>query len=105
MSGPEPSGPAVERAETRELRFAVVLYGGVSLAIYMHGVTKEIQKLVDQVTTISPDDTALRIDVAEGGARVGERRALRAYLFGRGVLLLTRALDVLGDRDGRERQA
>ncbi|MCH8134655.1 MAG: patatin-like protein [Proteobacteria bacterium] len=30
----------------RELRLAVVLYGGVSLAVYMHGITKEIQKLV-----------------------------------------------------------
>ncbi|MEM7403802.1 MAG: patatin-like protein [Pseudomonadota bacterium] len=30
----------------RELRIALVLYGGLSLAVYMHGVTKEIQKLV-----------------------------------------------------------
>ncbi|MBM3568455.1 MAG: patatin-like protein [Alphaproteobacteria bacterium] len=30
----------------RELRLALVCYGGVSLAIYMHGVTGEIQKLV-----------------------------------------------------------
>lgn len=35
-----------ERWATRELRLAVVCYGGVSLAIYMHGVTKEIHKLV-----------------------------------------------------------
>jgi patatin-related protein len=30
----------------KELRFALVCFGGVSLAIYMHGVTKEILKLV-----------------------------------------------------------
>src|SRR3954452_18442494 len=30
----------------RELRLALVCYGGVSLAIYMHGITKEIEKLV-----------------------------------------------------------
>ena len=36
----------MERAETRELRLAVVLYGGVSLAIYMHGTTKELHRLV-----------------------------------------------------------
>jgi patatin-related protein len=30
----------------RELRLAVVLYGGVSLAIYMHGTTKELHRLV-----------------------------------------------------------
>jgi patatin-related protein len=29
-----------------ELRLALVCYGGVSLAIYMHGITKEVQKLV-----------------------------------------------------------
>ncbi|MDT7935152.1 MAG: patatin-like protein [Sphingomonadaceae bacterium] len=30
----------------RELRLALVCYGGVSLAVYMHGVTKEIWKLL-----------------------------------------------------------
>jgi patatin-related protein len=30
----------------RELRLALVCYGGVSLAVYMHGVTKELRKLV-----------------------------------------------------------
>lgn len=30
----------------KELRLALVCYGGVSLAVYMHGITKEIQKLV-----------------------------------------------------------
>ncbi|HEX3552084.1 MAG TPA: patatin-like protein [Thermoanaerobaculia bacterium] len=30
----------------RELRLGLVCYGGVSLAIYMHGMTKELQKLV-----------------------------------------------------------
>jgi patatin-related protein len=31
---------------TKEIRVALVCYGGVSLAIYMHGVTKELFKLV-----------------------------------------------------------
>lgn len=30
----------------KELRLALVLYGGVSLAIYMHGTTKELHRLV-----------------------------------------------------------
>ena len=30
----------------KELRFALVCFGGVSLAIYMHGISKEILKLV-----------------------------------------------------------
>ena len=54
-----------DRWATRELRLAVVCYGGVSLAIYMHGITKEIQKLVvastvlesDQSTNPFPDDS------------------------------------------------
>jgi patatin-related protein len=41
---PVPAVPV--HADTAELRLALVCYGGVSLAIYMHGVTKEIQKLV-----------------------------------------------------------
>src|SRR5262245_41055514 len=41
--------PVVTSSEsegTRELRLAVVCYGGSSLAIYMHGVTKELHRLV-----------------------------------------------------------
>ena len=30
----------------KELRLALVCYGGVSLAVYMHGTTKEVWKLV-----------------------------------------------------------
>lgn len=30
----------------QELRLAVVIYGGASLAVYMHGVTKELHKLI-----------------------------------------------------------
>ena len=29
----------------KELRIALICYGGISLAVYMHGVTKEIWKL------------------------------------------------------------
>jgi hypothetical protein len=32
--------------DVKELRLALVCYGGVSLAIYMHGITKELEKLV-----------------------------------------------------------
>jgi patatin-related protein len=37
---------APDHANTLELRLALVCYGGVSLAIWMHGVTLELQKLV-----------------------------------------------------------
>jgi patatin-related protein len=32
--------------EAKELRLALVLYGGVSLAVYMHGVAKELHRLL-----------------------------------------------------------
>ncbi len=32
--------------QSKELRLALVCYGGVSLAVYMHGLTKEVWKLV-----------------------------------------------------------
>lgn len=56
---------AEENAHIRELRLGLVCYGGVSLAIYMHGITKEIQKLVvasrafesDQQANPFPDET------------------------------------------------
>lgn len=41
MSESEQGGSGV-----RELRLALVLYGGVSLAIYMHGTTRELHRLV-----------------------------------------------------------
>ena len=37
--------PGDVESGTRELRLALVCYGGVSLAIYMHGVTKELQSV------------------------------------------------------------
>ena len=46
MQQPKPT-MTPRKDETRELRLALVCYGGVSLAIWMHGVTKELQKLVE----------------------------------------------------------
>lgn len=43
----DPTGdPERASADLLELRIALVCYGGVSLAIYMHGVTKELQSLL-----------------------------------------------------------
>jgi patatin-related protein len=47
QSGMEASASSTPQSgDVRELRLAVVLYGGSSLAIYMHGTTKELQRLV-----------------------------------------------------------
>ncbi len=37
--------PLPDDPEVKDLRLALVCYGGVSLAIYMHGITKEIHRL------------------------------------------------------------
>lgn len=61
-----PVGPAV-----RELRLALVCDGGVSLAIYMHGVTKELQNLVcaarlhDEYLAAPQDEAKIRRELTE----------------------------------------
>jgi hypothetical protein len=40
------AGRAVEVKVEREVRFAVVMYGGVSLAIYINGVAQELLNMV-----------------------------------------------------------
>lgn len=42
---PEALSQPREDGEVKELRLALVCYGGVSLAIYMHGMTKELHRL------------------------------------------------------------
>ena len=42
----------------KELRLALVCYGGVSLAIYMHGITKEVWKLLRASTQRAGDPEA-----------------------------------------------
>ena len=39
---------------TQEIRFAVVLYGGVSLAIYINGVVQELLRLVRSTALRQP---------------------------------------------------
>ena len=45
MSQPA-TGSTTDERNLREIRLGLVCYGGVSLAIYMHGMAKELQKLV-----------------------------------------------------------
>lgn len=57
----KPSDVAAERhadAAAVEMRLAVVLYGGISLAIYMHGVVKELFRLVEASHTFVAAPTA-----------------------------------------------
>jgi patatin-related protein len=54
MSSSAPDASA-ERRDVREIRLGLVCYGGVSLAIYMYGITKELQKLVAASSALMDD--------------------------------------------------
>lgn len=59
----------------KELRLALVCYGGVSLAVYMHGVTKEILKLVRASKVLhGVRDRAARAETSYEGLTRGEAR-------------------------------
>lgn len=42
---PLPKPRYTSRMREKELRFALICYGGISLAVYMHGITKEVWRL------------------------------------------------------------
>jgi len=49
-----PSSPKIDY--TKEVRFAVVMYGGVSLAIYINGIAQEFLRLVRSTALVSEAD-------------------------------------------------
>ena len=50
--------PLPDDPEVKDLRLALVCYGGVSLAIYMHGITKEIHRLAVASKAFETDPSA-----------------------------------------------
>jgi len=58
----------------KELRLALVCYGGVSLAVYMHGVTKEVWRLARASRDFCSGDTATE----PGGSQAVYRAILEA---------------------------
>ncbi|HEX6182725.1 MAG TPA: patatin-like protein [Pyrinomonadaceae bacterium] len=76
MSQPPPP-PAAEKGTrpevqyTQEVRFAVVMYGGSSLAIYMNGVAQELLRLVRSTAPARDGERALLpTEELEGSTRV-----------------------------------
>jgi len=61
---------AVQVDLTQEIRFAVVMYGGSSLAIYMNGVAQELLKLVRATAPDVHDSSRLHIQDASGSELV-----------------------------------
>jgi patatin-related protein len=60
--GPQITSP-LETA-TEEVRFAVVMYGGISLAIYMNGIAQELLHLVRSTSPDPRDHTKARTELA-----------------------------------------
>ena len=103
---------AADTSETVEVRLALVCYGGVSLAIYMSGITREIQELVTGSAArltpgaAEPDGTAAvygrlveRLEQAAAGrgdpqrVRIGVDVVAGTSAGGINGICLTRALD------------
>ncbi len=62
----------------KELRLALICYGGVSLAVYMHGITKEIWRLArasqaqhDPLANADPGEDSYRVLLADIEAEFG----------------------------------
>src|SRR5882672_8972834 len=55
---------------TQEIRFAVVMYGGSSLAIYMNGVAQELLRLVRATAPHRDDWNKTHIEEVSGSERI-----------------------------------
>src|SRR3712207_7074814 len=56
----------------KELRLALICYGGISLAVYMHGITKEVWRLARASRAFHSGDGA------SGGSEAVYRRLIEA---------------------------
>ena len=76
--------PQVELGPDREVRFAVVMYGGVSLAIYINGVAQELLNLVRATAPKSddPSEAGLMLDKNELTGAGSVYRQLGRFLHG-----------------------
>src|SRR6478672_12679938 len=70
---PAPPGPTT-RAPTvdpvQEVRFAVVIYGGVSLAVYIYGIAQEMLRMVRATAAAAPSSTAPLVEAPRSSERV-----------------------------------
>src|SRR5258708_7224570 len=54
----------------REFRFSVVIYGGVSVAIYINGVVQEMLRMVRATAPSEPSGTKPLLTAPQGSERV-----------------------------------
>ena len=67
----------------KELRLALICYGGISLAVYMHGITKEVWRLARASRAFHAGEEA------EPGSEAVYRRLIEAIASGRSLEPLT----------------
>lgn len=68
----------------KELRLALICYGGISLAVYMHGITKEVWRLAAASRAVHDGDAMLHSSAAVYHAlmaRIGATRGVRLRVF------------------------
>lgn len=67
-------GAGVDAVPERELRLALVCYGGVSLAVYMHGITREVLKVAraSRAYHAVPEAEAAAAGYRDGARHEGE---------------------------------
>ena len=78
----------------KELRIALVCYGGVSLAVYMHGVTKELWKLLKASRSVTSGEAS-----EEDGTEAVYARFLRQIESDYGLRLRVLS-DIIADMNG-----
>jgi patatin-related protein len=59
-ANPSVAPPSPKLEPTQEVRFAVVMYGGVSLAIYINGVAQELLRMVRSTAPVARDASGNR---------------------------------------------
>lgn len=62
--------PADQSEYTQEVRFAVVMYGGISLAIYINGIAQELLRMVRATAPAGKDGGVLKAKELSGSERV-----------------------------------
>lgn len=70
------TSPSTSPNYTKEVRFAVVMYGGVSLAIYINGVAQELYRMVRSTAETGKSDEGRPILLA-GASAAEPRNALK----------------------------
>src|SRR5215813_1856026 len=62
---------------TQEVRFAVVMYGGVSLAIYINGIAQELLSLVRATSKAGRDQDGTRVSLSGSISDTNDPLALK----------------------------